>query len=208
MSKKPSIGIIGTGKVAQGVGKLLLQAEYDVRFGSREPERRNFGLKSAIIVKNTEAARSDIVILAVPYSARDKMIEILRNELYGKILINSTNPMGLDEVGRIISTLPGGQTEGANIAEKLPETKIVRAFTHIMDELIWSRATEQRGFWAMAYSTDHQDIKTKIESLIEDAGYVPCYVGSLKNSGVLDPGGAFFPHMFTPGDMNYLLKNY
>lgn len=97
------IGILGgTGKEGGGLAARFAFAGHTVTIGSRTPEKarataddftRLNQLKMAA-GDNSEAARtSDIVILAVPYSAQLATLESVKSDLQGKILIDATVPL-------------------------------------------------------------------------------------------------------------------
>ena len=74
---------------------------------------------------------------------------------------------------------------------------VVRAFSHIQEELLVSRAGRNPGVWAVGYAADALEERPRIESLLEATGYVPVFVGTLAESSLLDPGGSVFPHLLT-----------
>ena len=91
------------------------------------------------------------------------------------------------------------------MAQRLPHSLVVRAFSHVMDELLVSRGSSQSGLWAMAIAGDDPVAKQIVGALVRDAGFVPVDIGTLAESLPLDPGGALFPHMFTEADMRAML---
>lgn len=93
-----------------------------------------------------------------------------------------------------------GLTEGQWIKQVLPESTIVRAFSHIQDELLVSRAQKNPGIWAAAYATDAIGARPQIEQLIGATGYAPVFVGTLAQSAMLDPGGAAFLRLLTKAE--------
>ncbi|WP_121716542.1 NADPH-dependent F420 reductase [Streptomyces sp. E5N91] len=200
------IGVLGAGNIGRPIGRHWAVAGHEVAFGSRTPDQlAEFAGALRPAARATTLAEavetSDVLLLSVPYSAWDDLLQAVGDRLAGKLVIDATNPMGLSEEGRIISTLDQGITQGRNSAKLLPEATVVRAFTHIMDELLWSRGTQQKHFWGMAYAGDDVDAKEVVARLIHDAGFSPVDLGGLDDSAALDPGGAIFPHMFTPADL-------
>ncbi len=119
----------------------------------------------------------------------------------GKIAIDATNPIGRSEDGRIISLLDPGLTQGRRTAKLLPECTVVRAYTHVLHELLWSRGTRQRMSWGMAAAGDDSEAKAVAAQLVADSGFTAVDIGGLDDSAVLDPGGALFPKMFSPTDL-------
>ncbi|MGP3971688.1 NADPH-dependent F420 reductase [Streptomyces sp. 6N223] len=200
------LAVLGAGNVGQPIGRHWAAAGHTVTFGSRSPERLSDfvallsgGARAASYAEAAEAA--DVVLLSVPHSALEELLETVGKRLAGKIVIDATNPVLLTDDGRVISTLGGGLTQGRHTAKLLPDATVVRAFTHVMDELLWSRGTRQRHFWGMALAGDEAEAKDVVAQLVHDAGFVPVDLGGLDDSAALDPGGVVFPHMFTPADL-------
>lgn len=206
------IGILGAGKIGQALGQLWLRAGHEVSFGGRTPEKlvtmvEALGPRASAQSLKVVAAESEVILLAVPYSAVDECVASVSNELVGKIILDATNPVGFSPEGRIISTLANG-TAGTRMAARLPNSTIVRVFTHVMDELLVSRATRQSGSWAVAIAGDSLDAKSLAEKLVQDTGFIPVDIGTLAESAPLDPGGILFPNMFTEADMRAVLIIY
>jgi 8-hydroxy-5-deazaflavin:NADPH oxidoreductase len=81
--------------------------------------------------ENEQAANAaDMVILAVPYSARTAMINAIRKSLNGKILIDATVPLVPPKVNRV--QLPTGGSAVANVQAALGEgVLVVAAFQNV-----------------------------------------------------------------------------
>jgi predicted dinucleotide-binding enzyme len=206
-----SIAVIGAGKIGQAVGRLWLGAEHSVCFGSRSPEKLSSFLKAAgerakaksIIEAIVEC---EVIFLAIPYSTVDELIPTLQSHLCGKVVLDATNPFAISPEGRIISSLGSGVTAGSHMAA-IPQSFVVRAFSHVMDELLVSRGTSQSGLWAMAIAGDNLAAKQVASKLVRDTGFVPVDIGILAESSPLDPGGKLFPNNFTEADMRAVLGN-
>ncbi|MEV5144743.1 NAD(P)-binding domain-containing protein [Streptomyces sp. NPDC052727] len=200
------IGVLGAGNIGRPIGRHWAVSGHEVVFGSRTPEQLTefvgaLGPAARATTLAETAETSDVLLLSVPYAAWDDLLRTVGDRLAGKLVIDATNPMGLSEEGRIISTLDPGVTQGRHAAKLLPDATVVRAFTHIMDELLWSRGTQQKHFWGMAYAGDDAGAKDVVAGLIHDTGFTPVDLGGLDDSAALDPGGVLFPHMFTPADL-------
>ena len=211
IKKNYSIAIVGSGKIGQAVGELLLRAGHSVCFGSRSPKKlsdfiERMGEKASVKPIEEAIGEGEIIFLALPYPVVDEVIPSLEFLLSEKIVIDATNPFALSDDGRIISSLDSGITAGKRMSSLLPKSIIIRAFSHIMDELLVSRGTTQSGFWAVAIAGDDKDSKELVSKLVEDTGYIPVDIGSLAESSCLDPGGMLFPHMFTKADMLNLIS--
>ncbi len=92
------------------------------------------------------------------------------------------------------------------MANILPDTRVVRAFSHIDWDLLVPSAVNEPGKWAAGYAADDEDAAQTVESLIVDMGYVPVRVGRLAESASLDPGGVLWPSLLTPEAMRSKLE--
>src|SRR5262245_14643831 len=100
-----SIGILGgTGDQGKGLARRFALAGHEVIIGSRSAERARQAAESlgdglaARGEENAAAAReADIVIVAVPYDGHRSLLESLRDDLTGKIVVDCVNPLGFDK---------------------------------------------------------------------------------------------------------------
>ena len=203
---RKQISILGAGKIGLALATLWLRAGHSVCLGSRHPEKLQSVLDALgpnLSIKSIKeaAAENDIILLAVPYSAVEDLISEIKNDVNNKMIIDATNPFGFSPEGHVISTLGPTMTEGTYMANLLPQSTVIRAFSHILDELLVSRGTKQPGLFAIAMAGDHPAAKSQVAALIRDTGFVPVDIGSLAESGPLDPGGILFPHLLTAADM-------
>jgi predicted dinucleotide-binding enzyme len=205
------ISILGAGKIGMALATLWFRAGHSICLGSRNPTKLQsivdeLGLKVSVKSIKEAAAASDILLLAVPHSAIESLIAEIKNEVSGKLIIDASNPFGFSPEGNVISTLGSNLTEGTHMANLLPQSNVVRAFTHILDELLVSRGTKQAGLFAIAIAGDNPTAKSTVAGLVSDTGFVPVDIGTLAESAPLDPGGILFPQIFTPADMRLTLK--
>lgn len=207
---KPAIAVLGAGKIGLGVGRLWLRAGYPVIFGVRRAGSADAATAEFTVARETtvsEAAdATNVVMLAVPFATTAEVVCDLAAKLRGAIVIDATNPVGTSPEGRVISTLDAGVTAGGRMSRLLPESAVVRAYTHVPFELLESRGATQPGRWAMAIAGDDEQAKGVVAGLVTASGYVPVDLGGLHASAPLDPGGALFPHIFTPADMRARLE--
>lgn len=93
-----NIGIIGSGNLGGTLGRRWARNGHQVTFGARAPnseEVRNLTSEAGPTAKGApvaEAAKSDILLLATPWTAAE---EVLRTcgDFSGKIVIDATNPL-------------------------------------------------------------------------------------------------------------------
>jgi len=211
-STSKQLAVLGAGPIGRTIGRRWVEAGHTVAFGTRNPDKLRdlvgeLGPTASAHTLRGAVATADTVLLAVAHVGTADVLAELREDLAGKTLIDATNPMGLDGAGRIISTLPSGTTQGTHTASLLPQTRVVRAFTHIMAELLDSRGRTQPMFWAMAIAGDDPVAMTLTAELVRATGFTPVPIGDLAASAALEPGGSLFPHIFTSGDLRSMLAD-
>jgi len=207
----PRIGILGAGRMGAGLAALLTEAGHELKTSRRNPQQdqgsgqwQNSALAGVTVTSFEDAARfGDIVVLAVPHAGVDQVAESVAGLVAGKVLVDVTNSVVYED-GRIHSGLVG-VSNGSWVAQRFPEAHVTRAYSHIQDEMLVSRAHRQPGNWAVAVAGDDEDAVRATCALVEATKYVPVLVGTLEESVVIDPGGPVFPHMMTPADLRDVL---
>ncbi|MEY9215003.1 putative dinucleotide-binding enzyme [Thermobifida halotolerans] len=200
------LGILGAGRIGSTLARHWVRAGHTVVLGSRSPERLTdlvgeLGPRASADTAPRAARHSDVVVLAVPHTALAATLDAVGTALDGKVVVDTTNPVTFSPDGRIVSTLPEGRTAGEATAALLPRSRVVRAFTHVMYELLASRGLAQPLLWAMTIAGDDADAKRTVADLVRDTGFTPVDIGSLAESAPLDPGGALFPQTSTAADL-------
>lgn len=205
---RPRLSVIGAGKIGQAVGKLWLVAGYEVVFGDRSPDKLAPILaryeRASVRSPRDAALAGEIVFISVPGEAVDELLAQIGDALAGKIVIDAANTLAFD-AGRWVSALEPGLTEGRRMQRLLPDSLVTRAFSHVPDELLFPRGTEQRLYWAVAVAGDDPQATATVADLVHDAGWVPVIVGDLDGSAALDAGGAVFHQFFTEVEMRELV---
>lgn len=141
MPPRPVIAIIGgTGALGTGLAIRWAGAGFPVVIGSRSREKAEAaasemtpgnGAPTVRGEDNAGAARSaDIVVLAVPYSNHDAILEEIKSSVAGKIVVDAVVPLVPPKVSRV--HLPE-QGSAAQIAqERLGENvRVVSAFHNV-----------------------------------------------------------------------------
>jgi predicted dinucleotide-binding enzyme len=202
----PSIGILGSGPVGQGLARLLSGAGYDVTLGTRSPAAAKLRGLPTNVLRSTfnEAAQADRVFVAVLHSASRDLVTSLDRELEDKLVVDTDNAWlpGHAEAAGLTDQL----TEGSWMARLLPGSHVTRAFSHIDWDKLVPAATEQPDTWAVGYAADDADTADQLETLIRAMRYVPYRVGRLAESHALDVGGVLWPGMYTPATMRAALQ--
>lgn len=186
------VGILGTGKIAAGLGKALTKKGYRIMFGSRElakaqalaGEMEHFGEGGSIA---NAIHYGEIIILAIPYKAIE---ETLRNtdSFRGKVVVDCTNPLIFGDNAELAI---GHTTSAAEqIARMIPEAKIVKAFNTAYAHHIANGPYFGPNDASMFYCGDDEGAKASVAKLIEAAGFEPVDCGPLDSARLLEPMAA------------------
>lgn len=136
-----TVGVFGgTGPQGRGLALRWACAGLKVIIGSRKAERAEETAAELRTESKTEnitgtdnleaARRADVVLVAVPWEGHRALLESLRDELVGKIVIDCVNPLGFDKQGPY--ALPVDEGSAAQQAEALlPESRVTAAFHHV-----------------------------------------------------------------------------
>ncbi|GAA5108064.1 NADPH-dependent F420 reductase [Alloalcanivorax gelatiniphagus] len=132
----------GTGPQGRGLARRFAAAGLDVVLGSRDASRAAqaaAGLADVGRVRGTSnaeaAAAGDVVLVVVPWDGHAELLEQLRDELDGKIVVDCVNPLGFDKQGAYALPVPeGSATQQA--AAILPGSRVVGAFHNVSAVLL------------------------------------------------------------------------
>lgn len=170
----PTIGIIGAGQVGSAWGSLWAKAGYSVIFSSRHPEQlqavvRQAGPHASAASVSDAIARSQIVMLAVPYKAEPGIAKQYGEQLKGKILIDADNAY-LFRDGAI-----AGKAKAAGVARysqaEFPGTRFVRAFNTV--DAVTVAGGGGHGAVSVDYSFVDEQAGQVVAELIRAAGCLP-----------------------------------
>jgi predicted dinucleotide-binding enzyme len=135
-------------------------------------------------------AGADAVVFALWLDALQDVLPQNSQGLEGKVVLDPSNPLGFDENGQMIRTLPDGQSSGSIVASLLPASAhYVKAFgTLAADSLANSANRDPRA--VLFYATDDDEAAATAERLIRVAGFDPLKVGGVAEAIRIEmPGG-------------------
>jgi NADPH-dependent F420 reductase len=189
--KALTVGIIGgTGAQGTGLGYRLAKAGFNVILGSRDGAKAvataaevGHGITGA---DNVEcAAKSDLVIVAVPWDSHKDTLTSLKNELTGKVVIDCVNPMGFDAGG----AFPLAVAEGSACAQAqgiLSESHVVTAFNHVSAVLLSDQSLPEIDIDIMVVG-DHKPATDLVQQMVDQiAGMRGIYAGKMRNAGQVE----------------------
>ncbi|MGI3780996.1 MAG: NADPH-dependent F420 reductase [Janthinobacterium lividum] len=136
------IGILGgTGPQGRGLGRRFAMAGHEVLLGSRDAGRAQQAADeladagNVTGAANVDAARAELVVVAVPYEGHADLLTSLAVELEGTVVVDCVNPLGFDKQGPFPLDVPDGSA--AQEAQRLlPGSTVVAAFHHVSAVLL------------------------------------------------------------------------
>jgi len=182
------IGIIGSGNMGSGLGKIWAKKGHEVIFSYSRNQERLAGLAASVLHAKAgtpaEAAHADVILLSVRWP---DLPDALRQagSLNNRIVIDCTNPLKPD-----LSGLELGYTTSAaeEIARMAPGAKVVKAFNTAFAQVYeeHSRLFGSRRA-SMLYCSDDAEAKSVVAKLITDVGFDPVDCGPLSAARLLEP---------------------
>ena len=188
--------IIGVGNLGSAVARHLVNGgETVVLAAEDEAHAKALAAElgpgaSAASVENAVAA-GDAVVLAVWLDQSKELLPQLSHMLEGKVVIDPSNPLGFDENGQMIRTLPDDQSAGSIVASLLPAgAHYVKAFGTLAADSLAASANREPDHAVLFYATDDSEAAKTAERLIRSAGFDPFKVGGLAEALRIEmPGG-------------------
>ncbi|NET39141.1 MAG: NAD(P)-binding domain-containing protein [Cyanothece sp. SIO1E1] len=197
------IGIIGSGNIGGTLGALWAKKGHEVMFSSRHPQKlqsmvEQIGHGSSYGNVENAAKWGEINLLAVSYWTLEEALTSIERFLDNKILVDATNPLKWnDSNDGVIRMIPEGISAGSVMAKRLPNARIVKAFTMPPAEILKEPTKGTGGRIAVPIAGDDDEAKHIVSTLVEHAGFEPVDVGNLVQSSILDPGSKIWPRALT-----------
>ena len=180
------IAIIGMGNVGSTLGRRWAETGHHVTFCVRDPDnpkkRAEAEKVRAAVGAVPNAAKANIVLLAVPWSAVPEVLQAAGG-LEGKVLLDCTNPVTPElshlTIGHITSA-------GEEVARRVPRARVVKVFNtngakNMADPNYGGHKV------TMLYAGDDEGANRVAASLAEALGFEPVYLGPLKEARLLEP---------------------
>ncbi|WP_020546289.1 NADPH-dependent F420 reductase [Nonomuraea coxensis] len=182
-----SIGILGgTGDQGKGLARRFALAGHQVLIGSRSAERAqeaagSIGAGARGAANADVATEADLVIVAVPYEGHKALLESLRAELAGKIVVDCVNPLGFDKQGAY--ALPVAEGSAAQqAAAVLPDSRVVAAFHHVSAVVLMDPAVDKVDLDVLVLGDDREATDTVQALAAVIPGVRGVYGGRLRNA--------------------------
>src|SRR3954469_14668081 len=175
------IAIIGSGAVGQALATGLQRHGHETRIGTRKDEVDGLTVGAPSEV----AADADLVFLAVQGAAAVEVAGGLANELAGKVVVDTTNPLEFS------GGAPGlfvGHTDslGERVQRAAPGARVVKAYNTVGNELFVAPQLPG-GPPTMFIGGNDAAAKQPVTEVLTGTGWDVATLGAMEASRYLEP---------------------
>jgi len=186
------IGIIGTGGIGQALAHHVAKAGYEIIVSnSRGPESLTGSVGKlgprATAGTRQEAARAEVVVLAVPWEHVRAALSDLP-PWNGRILMDATNPI-IEPDFRMAELK--GSTSSEIVASLAPGARVVKVANTLLRAVLAADPNEAGGHRVLFMSGDDAAAKGEVNGILGKVGFATIDLGGLASGGRLQqfPGG-------------------
>jgi NADPH-dependent F420 reductase len=190
-----TVGIIGgTGDQGRGLAYRLARAGQHVLIGSRSVQRAADAAREIGALPGAPgdsgvsggdnadvAARSDLVIIAVPWAGHADTVAALHEPLAGKIVVDCVNPLGFDKQGPYPMPVEEGSA-AQQAAALLPQSRVCAAFNHVSAPLLADPGIERIDLDVLICSEDREAVGVVAALAARIPHMRGIYAGRLRNA--------------------------
>jgi predicted dinucleotide-binding enzyme len=187
-----TIGIIGAGNIGRAIAQALAAKGIAVTLtNSRGPESlaTTVAELGPLVTAGSreEAASKDLVFVAVNWSKLPDALAGLPS-FGGRIVVDANNPI---EAPLFKPAELNGRASSEIFADLVPGARVVKAFNHLLAQLLATDPASNGGKRVLFYSGDDAGAKAEVGALIDRLGFFGIDLGSLAIGGRLTqfPGG-------------------
>lgn len=183
------IGILGSGRMGAGLGRLWARAGHEIAFAyARSPAKlaalaRETGGHGGSVAE--VVGRSEVLLLAVHWS---RIADVLAQagDLAGKVVLNCCVPLDASDSVLVL----GPDTSGAEeLAKARPKARWVGCFNTAPSESlapVFARKGAGDPPHLLVYGEDAEALAIA-HTLIRDIGFAPCPAGGLRSARFVEP---------------------
>jgi 8-hydroxy-5-deazaflavin:NADPH oxidoreductase len=175
--------IIGVGNLGSTVARHLVAGDELVVLAAQDAAHavdlaQELGPRAEAGLVDDAIEVADVVVLALWLDQLREFVPAQARLLENKIVVDPSNPIGFDENGQMIRTLPAGQSSGSIVAALLPASAhYVKAFGMLGADSLATSANREPQRVALFYATDDDAAAAAVERLIRAAGFDPVKAG-------------------------------
>jgi 8-hydroxy-5-deazaflavin:NADPH oxidoreductase len=186
------IGIIGAGKIGSTLAKLWADAGHDVIVASRHPAElaplvQRIGARAAAGTPLEAAAFGRVVMLTVPLKAIPELAQDLRQELEGKVVLDTGNAYERRDGAVAGEATEHPQGSAGWAAAMFPGACWVKAFNTVNFKTLQAEAHRDGDRVGIPLASDDAAALDTAAELARDAGFDPVIVGPLARGREFEP---------------------
>lgn len=186
------IGIIGAGMIGSTLAKLWAEAGHDVIVASRHPEElaplvEKIGERAKAGTPTEAAALGNVVMLTVPLKAIPDLAGDLRQELDGKIVLDTGNAYERRDGLAASDAATDAKGTAGWAAAMFPGARWVKAFNTVYFKTLDTEAHRDGDRVGIPLASDDGNALDVVSELVRDAGFDPVIVGDLARGKEFEP---------------------
>lgn len=167
-----TVSVIGKGNMGPVIAAIAEKGGHTVEsFDSKDADKPVTG---------------DLVVLAVPYPALAQVVDERGDQFAGKVVVDITNPLNFETFDSL--TVPADSSAAAELAEKLPDSKVVKAFNTNFAATLAS-GTVGDSPTTVLIAGDDTDAKSLVAEIVTAGGLQAIDAGSLRRARELESLG-------------------
>jgi predicted dinucleotide-binding enzyme len=188
----PRFGVLGSGIVAKVLAAGLKRHGYDVRIGSREPDKLADFQKETGIEAGTfggVAATAEVVVLAVKGTAAREALDLAgKDHLAGKVVVDTTNPIAdAPPVDGVLQYFTGpNESLMERLQNAFPAARFVKAFNSVGNASMVNPSFTG-GPPTMFICGNDAEAKRVVAEVLEKFGWQPADMGSATAARAIEP---------------------
>jgi predicted dinucleotide-binding enzyme len=187
--------IIGVGQLGKALGEDLVAGGERVVLAARdqadaaEVAEQLGELASAARVADA-IEQADVVVLALSLDVARELLPRYADALEGKVVVDPTNPLAVDDAGNLYRTLPERESAASVVAGLLPAgARYAKAFGTLFATSLQSAANRTPRRAVLFYATDDDQAAAAVQRLVGAAGFDPVRVGGVSDAARIEAGG-------------------
>jgi predicted dinucleotide-binding enzyme len=174
------IAILGSGVVGQALATGYSKHGHEVRIGTRQIEVGGH----AVDTPAGAVAWGDIVVLAVKGEVAVELAASVKDELAGKVVIDTTNPLDFS-TGKPGLFVGWSDSLGEQVQRAIPDAKVVKAY-NIVGNTLMVDPQITGGPPTMLIAGDDDAAKKTVTDLLTDTGWEVSDLGGIDASRYLE----------------------
>jgi len=186
------IGIIGAGMIGSTLAKLWAAGGHDVILSSRHPDELDpvvarIGPKALAGTPAEAAAFGTVVLLTVPLKAIPDLARDLKQELSGKIVLDTGNAYERRDGTTASDATSDPRGSAGWAAAMFPAARWVKAFNTVYFKTLETQAHRAGDRVGIPLASDDPEALDVAAKLVRDAGFDPVILGALARGREFEP---------------------